>query len=87
MKRPCLLNTYAVRILSYSKCCSCAATLFLQDCSLENLDPFTVTLFDLSVNFYGVSYSELRRVLFELFSLNVLDNIVHCVTSLLFGRS
>ena len=48
MKRPCLLNADTVGVLSYCESLSNAAVLSLDNCTLENLDSLTVSLFDLS---------------------------------------
>ena len=64
VKRPCLLNADPVGCLSYCKSSSGSAALFLQDCSLEYLDPFAVALFDLRVYSYGIADMKLRYILF-----------------------
>ena len=72
MQRPCLLNAYAVGILSYSKGSAGSAALLLQYDTLEYLNTLTVSLFNLAVYLYGISYLELRYFSLQLLSLNVL---------------
>ena len=60
MKRPCLLNADTVGVLSYCESLSNAAVLSLDNCTLENLDSLTVSLFDLSGYSYSVTYVEAR---------------------------
>ena len=64
MKRPCLLNADTVGVLSYCESLSNAAVLSLDNCTLENLDSLTVSLFDLTVNFYSITNTELRYFCF-----------------------
>ena len=77
MKRPCLLNADTVGVLSYCESLSNAAVLSLDNSSLEDLDSFTVSLFDLSGFSYSVTYVEARYRLFLLCSFDILDNVVH----------
>ena len=60
MKRPCLLNADTVGVLSYCESLSNATVLSLDNCTLENLDSLTVSLFDLSGYSYSVTYVEAR---------------------------
>src|SRR5699024_6005006 len=77
VKRPCLFYADSVGCLSYCKCLSCSAALSFQNSSFKNLDSFPVSFFDFSVNFYGVSDTELGSVFLQLLSLNVFNNVVH----------
>ena len=83
MKRPCFLNTNTVGALSYCESLSCASTLSLKYCTLEDLNTLTCSLFDQCVYSYCVSYAELRYFGFQLSGLNVLNNFVLFFLSLI----
>ena len=83
MKWPCFLNANTVGALSYCESLSCASTLSLKYCTLEDLNTLTCSLFDQCVYSYCVSYAELRYFSFQLSGLNVLNNFVHVFLSLI----
>ena len=58
------LNSNTVGYLSYCKCLGCTSTTPLQANSLEVLQSFLVTLFDLVGNGYGITCLECRELFF-----------------------
>src|SRR5699024_6173868 len=87
MQRPGFLYAYSVGSFTNGESLSVSAALFFQNYAFEYLDSFTVSLFDLSVYFYGVTYTELRCLCFYLLVFDFLDNVVHCFLSFYFGCS
>ena len=87
MQRPGFLYADTVGILSNSEGFSVASTLFLQYGSLEYLNSLAVTLFDLCVYFYSISYAKARYFCFQLSSFDVFNNLVHLFSPFVPGCS
>ena len=62
---PCLLYADAVGVLSNGEGLSCSAVLSLDHNALKDLDSLAVTLFDLVVYLYGITYMELGTLSFN----------------------
>ena len=58
-------HAYAVRALTNSEGLFASAALSFQDNAFEYLDTLTVTLFDFTVNFNGITNAELRCFCFN----------------------